>query len=310
MIKFKMLIITFVLSITGLFAQVKTEEVDLKNEEILLPGTLTYTNEKSPLIIWVHGSGNIDRNGNQKPIVNANYIKQFRDEINKKGIAFYSYDKRTATPSNVKIMLAQGTKIQDFANDVKIAINHFKDDKRFSKIILIGHSQGSLIAMLSIENVDKYISLAGAGETIDKTLVRQVSNQSPIYGALTEKYLKELKENGTIKEVDPNLLSLFAPQNQPFLSSWIAVNPIEEIKKITIPTLIINGDKDLQVKSKDAENLHQAQPKSELVIIKNMNHLLKDIEKDEDNLKSYTSPNFSISKELIETVTNFINKKV
>ncbi len=39
------------------------------------------------------------------PMIKANYIKQFRDSINKEGIAFYSYDKRTANKNNVAFMI-------------------------------------------------------------------------------------------------------------------------------------------------------------------------------------------------------------
>ncbi len=39
-----------------------------------------------------------------------------------------------------------------------------------------------------------------------------------------------------------------------------------------------------------------------------MNHVLKYIQKDEDNLSSYYSPDYKISIELIETITEFIKK--
>ncbi|MHB0756158.1 alpha/beta hydrolase [Polaribacter sp. M15] len=303
MIRFISYLIFTVCSISVSLAQMNSEEIMIHNLGIQLPGTLTYAQENSPLIIWVHGSGGVDRDGNQ-----AQYIKQFRKAVNQENIAFFSYDKRTSNPKNSTILQQDGIIFNDFVSDVKEVVNHFKNDNRFTEIILAGHSQGSLIAMLALENVDKYISIAGAGETIDKTLVKQISKQSPIYGALTEKYLKELKETGQIKEVDPNLMSLFAPQNQPFLSSWIAINPTEEIKKIKIPILIVNGDKDFQVMVTDAEILKAAKPDAKIVIIKNMNHVLKDIQKNEENLASYSNPNFSISKQLIQTIVEFVKK--
>ena len=303
MIRILSFIALVIFSISSAFSQIKKEEITINNMAIQLPGTLTYSAENQPLVIWVHGSGGVNRDGNT-----PNYIKQFRDEINKKEIAFFSYDKRTANIKNVKFIQEDGIYFSDFVSDLKEVINKFKDDKRFSEIILAGHSQGSLIAMLALENVDKYISIAGAGETIDKTLVRQVTAQSPAFGKLTKQYVKELKENGSISSVDPNLMSLFAPQNQPFLISWMNLDPIKEITKVKIPTLIINGDKDIQVQISDAENLKEAKPDATLVIIKNMNHPLKNIEKDEDNLKSYMSADYTISNELIETIENFIKK--
>lgn len=301
MIRFITYLFVLILSIAASFAQIKSEEITLNNGAIQLPGTLTYNISKSPLIIWVHGSGGVNRDGNQ-PL----YIKQFREEINKKGISFFSYDKRTANPSNMSFIKQDGIYFDDFVSDLKEVINHFNNDDRFSEIILIGHSQGSLIGMLASEKVNKYISLAGAGETIDKTIIKQITKQSSEFGKLTEGYFKELGETGEIKEVNPNLISLFAKPNQPFLASWMSINPVDEIKTVNIPTLIINGDKDIQVPIQDAKNLHQSKPNAELIIVKNMNHILKDIQKDEDNLKSYMSPNFKISMELINVISNFI----
>ena len=199
--------------------------------------------------------------------------------------------------------------IDDFISDVEVVIAHFKDDARFTSIILVGHSQGSLLAMTASKNADKYISVAGAGESIDKTIIRQVTNQNALFGEITAQHFKELKETGSIKEVNPNLLSLFAPQNLLFMSSWMEINPMDEIKKVTIPTLIIQGDKDIQVLILDAENLLKAKPDAQFVIIKDMNHVLKTIEKDEDNLSSYMSDKFPISEEFIKVITNFVLKK-
>ncbi|TXD51946.1 MULTISPECIES: alpha/beta hydrolase [unclassified Polaribacter] len=307
MIKFITYLIISIFGITISFAQVKSEEIIIKNQAIQLAGTLTYVAQESPLIIWVHGSGPVDRNGNQPAQnIKANYIKQFREAVNAEDIAFFSYDKRTANSKNIALL--KDVLITDFITDLEQVIHHFKNDTGFSEIILAGHSQGSLIAMMALENVDKYISIAGAGETIDQTLIRQITAQNPPFGKLTEGYLKELKETGEIKQVDPNLASLFAKQNQAFLASWIAIDPLKEIKKITIPALLLNGDKDVQVEVSNAQNLKKAKPDAKLVIIKNMNHVLKDIQKDEDNMKSYYSSEYPISKQLIQTILEFVKQ--
>ena len=288
-------------------AQVKSEEILIKNGAIELPGTLTFTEENSPLIIWVHGSGPVDRNGNQPAQnVKANYIKQFRDSINKKDIAFYSYDKRTANKNNSKLLA--NTKITDFAVDVEKVITYFKNEKHFSKIILVGHSQGSLIAMMAAKEVDKYISIAGAGEQIDETIIKQITKNNAPLGIAARKQFDTLRVKGKIKTVHPFLMSIFGKPNQPFLYDWMQLNPKTEIKKLTIPILIINGDKDIQVSIEDAKMLHAANTDSKLVIIENMNHVLKDIQKEEDNLKSYYSSEYQISDKLIKTISLFIKK--
>jgi uncharacterized protein len=287
-------------------SKITSEEILIHNDSIELPGTLTYSNTKTPLVIWIHGSGNVDRNGNQGTVVKANYIKQFRDEINTQDIAFYSYDKRTSNPKNFKFL--KGVLIDSFVDDAKKVIDYFKNDNRFSEIILVGHSQGSLIAMLASKNTNKYISIAGPSTSIDKTIIEQITNQNATFGKVAEAHFKELFETGDIKQVNPLLVSVFSKPNFPFLINWAKYNPTEEIQKITIPTLIINGTKDLQVKIEDANALHTALPSSELVLIENMNHVLKNIEKDADNMNSYYSEKFSLSQKLITTIVAFIKK--
>ncbi len=291
--------------------EIVTEELQLKNDSIQLPGTLTFTKtkQKQPLVIFVHGSGNVDRNGNQGAMIKANYIKQLSEVLNINEIAFYRYDKRTSNMANMKFLM-QGISFLDFVEDVKVAINHFKTDDRFSSITLIGHSQGSLVAMLALsQDVDKYISLAGPGESIDKTMVKQIKKQSgDSIANIVASHFKELMEKGSIEKVDPNLLAIFNPQNTPFFRSWVKYDPSLVIQTVTIPVLIINGTKDLQVLVSDAQALHAANPKAELKIIKDMNHVLKDIGKDEDNLKSYYSADFPLSEELVSSISAFVKK--
>ncbi|AXT19431.1 alpha/beta hydrolase [Flavobacteriaceae bacterium AU392] len=301
------------LTISFSFAQntITSEDILITNDSIKLPGTLTYNEdlEKQSLIIFVPGSGNPNRNGNQPQLgVKGSYIKQLSSILNSKGFAFFRYDKRNVTQDNVKYLL-KSYEFSDLVSDVSTIINNFKNDKRFNNITLIGHSQGSLVAMMAINNViDKYISLAGLGESADKTIVRQITAQDSSFGKIAKAHIDELKLTGTIKEVNPALISLFAAQNHQFLSSYFKLDPQEEIKKLTLPILILNGTKDLQVKEKDAYNLHNANPKSKLVMIKDMNHVLKTITKEEDNLKSYTSPDFPLSEELITIIEAFIKQ--
>lgn len=306
MIRIIFYITTYLITTVFTFSQVKSKNILIKNDSIELPGTLTYLSKKTPLIIWVHGSGNVDRNGNQGNIIKANYIQKFREVITVNDIAFFSYDKRTSNPKNYKFL--KKIVFEDLVNDVEKVIDYFKNDQRFSEIILIGHSQGSLIGMLASKNVDKYISIAGSANTIDKTIIQQVNKQNKQLGGITKSHFEELLNTGDIKQVNPLLISIFAKQNLPFISSWTSYNPIKEIKKLTIPTLIINGNKDLQVQVEDAKLLHKSNSIATLNIIDKMNHILIELEKDSDNLKSYYSSEYMISDELIVSILNFINK--
>ena len=311
--QFKLYFLLLFFGNTIIAQEIVSEEILLKNGEIELPGTLSYkrAGTNAPLVIFIPGSGNPDRNGNQTGVnVNANYIKQLSVLLNNKGIAFYRYDKRTATQKNISLFL-KDMRFEYLVDDVKIILNHFKNDQRFKSIVLIGHSQGSLVGMMALNNtthVDKYISLAGLSETLEEAVIRQISNQNKEFGALAAAHFKELKETDTILKVNPFLASIFAPVNHPFLKSYNAYIPIEEIKKVTVPTLIINGDSDLQVRVEDAKALKDAKGDAELLIIPKMNHVLKKVNSLQENQASYASKEFPISSQLITKLVAFIKK--
>ena len=95
--------------------------------------------------------------------------------------------------------------------------------------------------MLASENIDKYISLAGPGETIDKSLIRQTTKQNAQLGKTTEEHLKELEETGEIKNVDPSLMVLFAPQNQPFFKKYSPLTSIRLIQPTNYEKAVVIG---------------------------------------------------------------------
>ena len=289
--------------------EIISEDYELYNGDIYLPGTLSYpkSNKEIPLAIFIHGSGNGDRNGNQGNLAHADHIKQLADSLNAKGIAFYRFDKRNATPSNLDKIEMEKATIHDLAKDVSVSVLEFDNDPRFSSIHLIGHSQGSLVGILAVsDKVDGYVSLAGPGTTIDKPLIRQIKAQNPDLGKIAEEHVKELMETDTIAEVNFLLMSIFAPQGQKYLKDWMSLDPAKEIQKIEIPVLIVNGDSDIQVTIEDAHLLKQAKPEARLVIIKNMNHMLKIVENATENTASYTNPSFPLSQELVEALVEFI----
>jgi fermentation-respiration switch protein FrsA (DUF1100 family) len=106
------------------------------------------------------------------------------------------------------------------------------------------------------------------------------------------------------------LNSLFRPSVQPYLISWFKYDPQEEIKKLKIPILILQGTNDLQVNVQDAERLHAANPNSKLVTLENMNHVLKKVSSDrQENVASYNKSELPIDKELVESIISFVLTK-
>jgi pimeloyl-ACP methyl ester carboxylesterase len=277
----------------------------------VIDGTLLLptTSEETPLVIIIGGSGPTDRNGNQQMMEN-NSLKFLAEALYNNGIASYRYDKRIVKLMKNRTLREKDIRFDDFITDAETVADYFKNGGEFSKIYIIGHSQGSLVGMIAAQGrADGFISLAGAGQQIDNVIVDQIGKQSPGLKESARTAYDDLRANGVALNYSPSLASLFRPDIQPFMSSWMKFDPQAEIAKLKTPVLIVNGDKDIQVQISEAEHLREAQPNAEYFVIKNMNHILKKIEgSDLENTKSYNIYNVPIMPELVERVSTFIKK--
>jgi pimeloyl-ACP methyl ester carboxylesterase len=83
--------------------------------------------------------------------------------------------------------------------------------------------------------------------------------------------------------------------------------PANEIAKLNIPVLIIQGSTDMHVGVADAKLLAVARPSAKLVIIAGMNHVLKDVTADrEKQLLSYSDSSLPIVPKLTAQIENFV----
>jgi len=258
----------------------------------------------SNLVIFIGGSGPIDRDGNQS-FMKCDMFKKLAYSLSEKSISSFRYDKRVVTQIR-KGKLDKKITFDDFVSDVIAIIDFF--ESKYESIILVGHSQGSLTGLLSInESVSGFISLAGVGQSIDKVIESQISKLAPHLLEETKKTLEIMRNGYTTKNYPKSFSSIFNIDTQPFMINWMKYNPSEIISKISTPCLIINGDKDLQVNISEAQMLHESAQNSELLIVKNMNHVLVEIEGDDlDNAKSYNDPKSEISEVAIKKIIAFI----
>ncbi len=298
--------------ITGLcYAQDATHSETAVAINPLIDGTLLIPDDETPppLAIIIAGSGPTDRNGNQNMMKNNAY-RLLAEGLAAEGIATFRYDKRIVKQLRNRTMNEEGIRFDDFIEDAKNVITHFKEDQRFSKIVVIGHSQGSLIGMLAGKDLaDGFISLAGAGQEIDDVIIDQLQMQSPGLVDNARTAFDDLRVNGVAQNYSPYLASIFRPELQPFLLSWMQYDPASELKKLEMPILIVNGTKDLQVLESEAELLQAAVPEAKLVLIENMNHVLKEITGDRlENSKSYNEPQRPVIPQLITVLSEFIKK--
>jgi alpha-beta hydrolase superfamily lysophospholipase len=128
--------------------------------------------KKTPLVIIIAGSGPTDRDCNSPLGVKSNAYKMLAKGFADNGISTLRFDKRGIAKSKAALPSESDIRFDTYINDVVDWVNLMEKDKRFSKIIILGHSEGSLIGMVAAQKagVSKYISVAGIGSPADKII--------------------------------------------------------------------------------------------------------------------------------------------
>lgn len=260
--------------------EVNANDYKIKSGTIDLKGTLLEAKNSTILIIFIHGSGPNDRDetiGPNKP------FKDMAEAFLKEGIASYRFDKRTK--SNPETFSDESTVEDEVVVDAVAIINHFRGSEKFKnhKIIVLGHSLGAFMMPKIVNSiaVDKAIMMAGNARDLQDVIIDQyvyLNNLNPTKEGEDEiiKVKKEVslltsnKINSTASS-DELPLGLSAK----YWQSLINYKPLVEVKKVTIPLLILNGERDYQVTMKEF-NLWKktlVNTKTQFISYPKLNHL-------------------------------------
>ena len=262
-----------------------------------------------PATVIIAGSGATDKDGNTSGLPGKNNaLKMLAEALAKKGYASLRYDKRIFAGFG-----EQNLMFEDFVTDAVSAFKLLEAQPKTSKVGLIGHSQGSLVAMLAAQQVEAAfcISIAGPSSAFDEMISKQLranpANPKPLIEQ-AESIMAELKQGREAKDVPPPLMPLFRPGVQRFIGSWMKYNPAEEVAKLNTRCLFINGTHDIQVGVENMNQLYNAAPSPSFRLkIAGMNHVLKDAPEEQmANLATYTNPNLPLSAGLVTGIASFI----
>jgi len=285
---------------------------------LVLPGTLTLPVNHShplPVALIVAGSGPTDRNGNSagplKAQNNSNLYAILAWQLANAGIASVRYDKRVLGDNLQKIDLPAIT-IDDFVDDVTSGARALASDRRFSKVVLIGHSEGAELVLQAVNRgapAAGVVMMSGAGRPIMSVIREQLSKQLPPeeltkWDSASARYLRG-EDPG---EVHPGLRQLLLPTNLKFMQTWVKYDPPAEIARAKVPVLIVQGGHDIQVSEADARSLKAAHPAADLLLIPAANHVYRATDTDDRlaQLKLYTDPTIPVVPELATGIVHWI----
>jgi len=326
------------------------EEVVFKNREanVSFAGTLTLPNKngKFPVVILISGSGPQDRDESfmgHKPFL------VLSDHLTKQGIGVLRFDDRGHGKSTGDFGKAT---TEDFSKDVLSAIAYLKTRKEVDvkNIGLIGHSEGGIIAPLAANN-SKYISfmvllastgISGAELSVmqSKTLRQFPVKDEVAYEKNTRKAIAIVTSNKSELEIKneltthyndflrPILTSLNVPEKninafidnqlktslKPWSRYFLQYNPADEIEKLQIPVLSLNGRKDTQVNAKiNQEGIRKALIKGKnkdykIVELENLNHFFQECET--GKMDEYRKIEQTFSPIALIEISNWILKRI
>ncbi|MBJ2350430.1 MULTISPECIES: alpha/beta hydrolase [Pseudomonas] len=284
--------------------------LDTGNGELFGSLLLPKSDTPVPVVLIISGSGPTDRDGNNPEGGRNDSLKRLAWVLAKHNIASVRYDKRGVAASLAATPDERNLSVEAYVADAVAWSHKLAADPRLGPLILLGHSEGALIASLAAPqaNAAAVISLAGSARPIDQVLRQQLGNRLPPPLMLrSNELLDSLKAGRPAPNVPPQLQVIFRPSVQPYLISLFRQDPAQAFAALKMPALIIQGSHDIQVSVDDARQLKAAKPDAELALIEGMNHVMRIVPNDvKRQLASYKDPNLPLAAELSTRILGFI----
>src|SRR3984885_7122720 len=262
--------------------------------------------ERPPVVLLIAGSGSTDHDGNG-PQVKPATLKKLSEQLVARKIATLRYDKRGAGGWKPEFGKPEDFRFKDFVTDAVSLVNYLRSSGKFSRVVVVGHSEGGLVGILTARRVpiDRLVLLVTAARKQGDLVKAQLEKSVPpdLYAPIAQGI--DAIMAGQIVDPPPQGLAI-APSMQPGIASAFAEDPIPPLKLIAQPTLIIGGGRDLQMARLDFAALSAASPVAKTLWLPEMNHVLVDVTDDADNMAAYNQSERALDSELVDSVAAFI----
>ncbi|MDY6922721.1 MAG: alpha/beta fold hydrolase [Pseudomonadota bacterium] len=287
--------------------------VTLAAEPAPLHGTLlTPEGQTRAVAVILPGSGPTDRDGNSPLGIRAATYRLLAEGLAGQGVATVRIDKRGIGESRAAGLREEDLRFGHLAADARAWAADAAARTGQPCAWLIGHSEGALVALAAVEGgadaVCGLVLLSGAGRPARVVLEEQLGPQLP-EPLRTQAFhaLAELEAGRTVADTPPALAALLRPSVQPYLISWLALDPAALTAAWEGPVMVGSGTTDLQTPVVEAEALAAARPGIHLVLWDGVNHVLKTAPADRaGNLATYADPALPLAPGVVEDVAGFI----
>ncbi len=200
--------------------------------------------EKLPLMIMSHGFG-----------ANLNSLEPYAVFFSEHGFAVYSYDFGGGgyAPNRSEGTMLQMSVLTE-AKDLQSVLNHFKDDERFSSIILLGASQGGFVSAYEAAK--------------NNSLIRALVLLYPAF-VLQDDARKRMQADGTFPE-QSHIFNWTVSRK--YNEDAISFDIYNVIRDYHGPVLILHGDQDPIVPLSYSKKAVSVFPDARLIIMPGQGH--------------------------------------
>ncbi|MDY8109259.1 alpha/beta fold hydrolase [Fulvimarina sp. 2208YS6-2-32] len=291
------------------------EMIQIDGPDGPLGAELVAPDKARDIVVIVPGSGPMDRDGNSPRMgLHSDSYKLLAEGLKAAGIASLRIDKRGFYASATAISDPNEVTIGAYAGDVQKWVA--RASAVAPRVWIAGHSEGGLVALVAARTPPRslrgLILMATSGRPMGQLVIEQF-RANPVNAELMpdiESIVADL-EAGRGRDPEslaPVLRPLFSDGLQRYMIDLFSHDPVTIAENWHGPTLIIQGDADLQVRPRDADLLSDAMPQAVRADLPGATHMLK-LNVAGRPMDTYTNPALPLHPDLVASIARFLEQE-
>lgn len=206
-----------------------------------------------PVAITISGSGLQDRDESLAGVTGYRPFRQIAEALAAKGIATLRFDDRGTGASTGNGATATSA---DFADDVRAIIQYLRarPDIDPNRIVLVGHSEGGLIAPMVAagDTLLRGIALLAGPAQSGRTIIHYQQR----FAAENDTTIRPADREALLQRARIQLDSI--ARTNPWMRFFLDHDPLAVAARVRVPVLILQGETDRQVTADQAPTLASA----------------------------------------------------